>query len=147
MLEEKLANDLRQVMKSGEKVRLDVIRQIRASIKNTQIAKQKKLDESEVLGVVYKEAKQRRESIEEFKKGNRQDLVAQEEAELAIIMEYLPKQISREEIVAIASRIIQEAGAKGPRDKGKVMPKIIEQLKGKAEGREINEIVTELLNN
>jgi uncharacterized protein YqeY len=145
MLAEKLMVDLKETMKSGDKLRLSVIRQLRADIKNAEIAKQKSLDDSDVLGVISKSAKQRRESIAEFKKGDRQDLVAKEEAELAIILEYLPQQMSREEIIVAARQVIEEVGARGPGDKGRVMSKIISQLKGKAEGREINEVVTELL--
>ena len=145
MLADQLAGDLKQAMKSGDKLRLSVIRQVRAHIKNSEIARQMELDDPDIIGVISKEAKQRRESIEEFKKGNRQDLVAQEEAELAILLEYLPKQVGREEIVEAARAVIEESGARGPADKGKVMPKLITQLKGKAEGREINEVVSELL--
>ena len=98
-----------------------------------------------ILGIIAKEARQHQESIESFKQGNRQDLVAKEEAELAILNEYLPQQMTREEIVAEARRVIGEVGAQGPGDKGKVMPRLIAQLKGKADGREINVVVTELL--
>jgi uncharacterized protein YqeY len=145
MLQEKLIADLRYAMKGGDKTRVEVLRMVRASIKNAEIAQQKSLDDPDVLGVIAKEVKQRRESITEFKKGNRQDLVDKEEAELSILLEYLPEQISREEIVATARQVIEEVGARGPGDKGKVMQKLIPQLKGKAEGREINEVVTELL--
>jgi len=145
MLKDKLMADLKEAMKSGDKVRLSVIRMVRARIKNTEIAQQKNLEDSDVLGVIAKEVKQCRDSIEEFKKYNRQDLVEKEEADLGILLEYLPKQISREELVTIARQIINEVGAEGPGDKGKVMPKIISQLKGKAEGRDINEVVTGLL--
>ncbi|TET15099.1 MAG: GatB/YqeY domain-containing protein [Dehalococcoidia bacterium] len=145
MLQEKLTADLKEVMKAGDKTRLEVIRMVRARIKNTEIAKQKSLDDSDVLDVIAKEAKQRRESIAEFKKADRQDLLDKEEAELAILLEYLPQQISREEILAAARRVIEEVGARGPGDKGKVMQNLIPQLKGKAEGRDINEVVTELL--
>ncbi|MEE8471312.1 MAG: GatB/YqeY domain-containing protein [Dehalococcoidia bacterium] len=138
-------SDLKETMKSGDKIRLSVIRMVRARIKNTEIAKQRSLDDSDVLGVISKEAKQRRESIAEFKKADRQDLVAQEEAELAILLKYLPQQLSHEEIVAAARQVIEEAGARGPGDKGKVMSKLVAQLKEKAEGRDINEVVTELL--
>lgn len=144
-MQEKLMTDLRGAMKSGDKIRLEVLRMVRASIKNAEIAQQKSLDDPDILGIIAKEGKQRRESIAEFKKANRQDLVDKEEAELAILLEYLPEQISREEIVATARRVIEEVEARGPGDKGKVMQKLMPQLKGKAEGREINEVVTELL--
>jgi len=145
MLQEKLMNDLKAAMKGGEKQRKLVISLIRAGIQNAEIAKQKTLDDAGVLDVIAKEARQRRESIAEFKKGNRPDLVAKEEAELAILLEYLPKQISRDEIIAAARQVIEEVGAQGPGDKGKVMQKLMPQLKGKAEGSAINEIVTGLL--
>lgn len=122
-----------------------VIQMVRAGIKNAEIAKQKTLDDAGVIDVITKEVKQRKESIEEFKKGNRQDLVAKEEAELAILLEYLPKQMSREEIISAARQAIKEVEAQGPKDKGKVMQKLMPQLKGKAEGSVINEIVTGLL--
>lgn len=145
MLAEKLMGDLKVAMKARDKTRLSVIRQIRAQIQNTEIAKRQALDDSDILGVISKEAKQRRESIGEFKKADRQDLVAQEEAELAILLEYLPQQMSREEIVTVARRMIDEIEARGPGDKGKVMPRLVAELKGKVEGREISEVVTELL--
>ncbi len=145
MLQEKLTADLKEVMKAGDKTRLEVIRMVRARIKNAEIAKQKSLDDSDVLDVIAKEAKQRRESITEFKKADRQDLSDKEEAELAILLKYLPQQMSREEILAAARRVIEEVGARGPGDKGTVMQNLVPQLKGKAEGRDINEVVTELL--
>jgi len=144
-LKEKLNNDLKQAMRSGDTVRRSVIRLALAAIQNAEIARRAALENSDILGVLVKEARQREESIESFKQGNRQDLMAQEEAELAILHEYLPQQITRDEIVVEARRIIGEIGAQGPSDKGKVMPKLIAQLKGKADGREINAVVTELL--
>jgi len=145
MMQEKLAADLKEAMKSGDKTRLEVIRMVRAGTKNEEIKQQKSLEDPDIFGVIAKEARQRRESIAEFTKGNRQDLVEKEEAELAILLEYLPQQISREEIVAAAGQVIEEVGALGPGDKGKVMQKLMPQLKGKAEGRDINEVVTGLL--
>jgi hypothetical protein len=145
MLQEKLMADLKEAMKGGDKTRLEVIRMVRARIKNAEIAKQKSLDDPDVLDVIAKEAKQRRESITEFKKADRQDLLDKEEAELAILLKYLPQQMSREEVLAAARRVIEEVGARGPGDKGKVMQNLVPQLKGKAEGRDINEVVTELL--
>jgi uncharacterized protein YqeY len=144
-LQDRLTADLRQAMKSGDKTRLSVLRMIRARIQNAEIAQQKSLEDSDVIGLISKEAKEHRESIEEFGKGDRQDLVDKEKAELAIILEYLPQQISRDEIATAARRVIEEVGAAGLGDKGKVMQKLMPELKGKAEGREINEIVTELL--
>ncbi|MDY6893739.1 MAG: GatB/YqeY domain-containing protein [Chloroflexota bacterium] len=145
MLHEKLVADLKEAMKSGEKTRTSVIRLVRARIQNVEKAQQKSLDDTDVLDLISKEAKQRRESIAEFQKSSRQDLIDKEEAELAILLEYLPQQMSRDDIVAAARQVIDEVDARGPGDKGKVMSKLISQLKGKAEGRDINEVVTELL--
>ena len=145
-LKEKLEADLRQAMKDRDNVKRSTLRLRLAAIKNAEIAKRGSLDNPDILGIIAREVKQRNESIEAFKQGDRQDLVAQEEAEMAILKEYLPRQLSREEVIVEARQVIEEVGAQGPRDKGKVMSKIMAQLKGKADGREINEIVTELLN-
>ena len=144
-LKQKLLDDLKQAMKGRDEVRRSVIRLAMAGIKNAEIARQGDLDDTDILGIIAKEVRQRRESIEAFKLGNRQDLVAQEEAEMAILNEYLPQQITREEIIVAARQVIEEVGAQGAGDKGKVMHKLIAQLKGKADGREINTIVTDLL--
>jgi len=144
-LKEKLNNDLRQAQKSKDEVKRSVLRLVLAAAKNAEIARQAALEDSDILGIIAKETKQREESIAAFKQGNRQDLVAQEETELALLQEYLPQQLTRDEIVAEARKIIEEVGAQEPRDKGKVMPKLIAELKGKADGREINDVVTELL--
>lgn len=144
-LKQKLSDDLKQAIRGRDKLRSSVIRLIMAAIKNTEIAKQASLDEADILGIITKEARQRKESIEAFRQGDRQDLVAQEEAELAILKDYLPRQISRDEIITYARKVIDQVGAQGPRDKGKVMTQLIPQLKGKADGREINAVVTELL--
>jgi uncharacterized protein YqeY len=144
-LKQKLADDLKQALRGGDKIRCSVIRLLLAAINNTEIARQAKLEDADIYGVIAKEIRQRQESIDAFKKGKRDDLVAQEEAEQAILQGYLPQQMSREEIVAEAQKMIAEVGASGPGDKGKVMPKLVAQLKGKADGRLINEVVTELL--
>ena len=146
-LEEKIRNDLGKAMKEEDTTRRSVLRLILAGIKNAEKAQQKTLDDPGIIDVLSKEAKRHRESIEAFKQGNRTDLVEQEEAELAIINEYLPEQISHDDIVAAAKKVIEDVGATTPRDKGVVMSKLIPQLKGKAEGKEVNEIVTELLSN
>jgi len=144
-LKQKLSDDLKQAMKGGNKVRRSVIRLVIAAIKNAEIAKQATLDDTDILGIIAKEVRQHRESIEAFRQGSRLDLVAQEEAELTILNEYLPRQMTREEIIVAARQVIEGVGAQGAGDKGKVMPKLIAQLKGRADGREINAVVTELL--
>ena len=144
-LQQKLTDDLKRAMKGGDRVRTSVIRFTMAAIQNAEIARQASLNDTDILGIIAKQVRQRQESIESFKQGNRPDLVAQEEAEMALLNEYLPQQMSREEVVAEARRVIAEIGAAGPGDKGKVMPQLIAQLKGRADGRVINEVVTELL--
>jgi len=145
-LRQKLSDDLKQAMRGDDKVRRSVIRLVMAAVRNAEIARQAALDDdTDILGIIAKEARQRRESIEAFKQGNRQDLVAQEEAELAVLSEYLPLPMSGEEVKVAARQVIEEVGAQGLSDKGKVMPKLIAQLKGRADGREVNAVVTELL--
>jgi uncharacterized protein YqeY len=144
-LKQQIESDLKQAIRAKDTTRRSVIRLVLAAVKNAEIAKQAALDDPDILGVIAKEAKQRHESIEAFKQGSRPDLVAQEEAELEILQAYLPQPASREEITAEAQRIITEVGAQGPQDKGKVMPRLIAKFKGRAEGREINEVVSSLL--
>lgn len=144
-LKQKLTDDLKQAMKGGDKVKVFTIRLVMSAIKNAEIAKQAALADGDILGVIAKEARQREESILAFKQGNRQDLVDKEEAEMKVLQVYMPAQMGRDEVLAIAKKVIAEVGAKGPSDKGKVMPKLVGQLKGKADGRLINDIVTELL--
>jgi len=145
ILKQKLTDDLKQAMRDGDTVKRSVIRLVMAAIKNAEIARQTTLEDSDILGVIAKEVRQRKESIEAFKQGKRADLVSQEEAEMAVLEKYLPQQMSREEVVAEARKVIAEVGASGLSDKGKVMPQLIARLKGRADGREINEVVTELL--
>ncbi len=144
-LKQKLNDDLRQALRDGNKAKVAAIRLLLSAIKNAEIARMGALEEADIFGVIAKEIRQRQESIEAFKKGNRQDLVTQEEAEMAVLQSYMPKQMTREEIIAEARKVIAEVGAAGPADKGKVMPKLIATLKGRADGREINAVVTELL--
>jgi hypothetical protein len=144
-LKERLNSDLREALRSGDEHRKAALRMVLAALHNAEIEARGELDDSAILGVLAKEVKQRRESIEEFRKGRREDLVAREEAQLAFIQPYLPQQMTREEIIEAARNVIAEVGARGPADKGKVMPVLINQLRGRADGREINAIVTELL--
>ncbi|MEJ2738370.1 MAG: GatB/YqeY domain-containing protein [Dehalococcoidia bacterium] len=144
-LSERITGDLRQAIKERDDNRRSTLRLVLASIQNAEIAKQKKLDDAEVLSVLAREAKQRKESIESFKQGNRPDLATKEEEELAIITGYLPTQLSHDELVEMAKKVITDAGATGIRDKGKVMSQIVPQIKGKAEGKDVSDVVTELL--
>ncbi len=146
-LAQKIRTDLEQALRKNDKLRCSVLRLALSSIRNAEIAQQKTLDDDGILIVIDKEAKMRRESIEAFEKGNRPDLVAKETAELAILLEYLPEQMTREEIVEAARKVISELGAASPKDKGKVMSQLMPQLRGKAQGQEVSEVVTELLSN
>jgi uncharacterized protein YqeY len=144
-LKEQFSADLKDALKAKDELRKGTLRFLMAAVHNAEIEAGHQLDDNDVLAVLSKQAKQRRESIEEFRKAGRDDLVAKEEAELAVLVGYLPPQMSREEIAAEARRVIAETGARGPADKGKVMPVLVNELRGRAEGREINEVVSELL--
>lgn len=144
-LTDRLREDLNQALRKGDQTRLSVIRLLISNINNAQIAKGGPMDDGDVLAVMNRQARQHRESIDAFRKGDRADLLAKEEAELAVLLEYLPQQMPREEIAAAARKVIEEVGARGPGDKGKVMSRLMPHLKGKAPGAEINAVVTELL--
>jgi len=144
-LKDSIQEALKRALKQQKKVEVATLRLLLSEIRNVEIAQQKPADDNTVLDVITKEVKRRRESIESFKKGNRSDLVAQEETELAILLSYLPKQMDRAEILTAARQVIEAVGAKGPGDKGKVMSRLMPQLKGKADGKEVSEIVSELL--
>lgn len=144
-LKEQLAADLKDAMRQRDARRREVLRLTLAALHNAEIEARGELDAAAVAGVLAREAKRRRESIEEFRKAGRQDLVEKEEAELAILSAYLPQPLSREEIVQAARQAIQETGASGAKDIGKVMPVLMQQLAGRADGRQVNEVVRELL--
>lgn len=144
-LNERLMADLKDAMRNRQEVRVSTIRLARAAITNEAIAKRRPLDEAELVGVISRQVKQRRESIEEFNKGNRPDLVAREQAELEILLSYMPQQMSRDEIATEARTVIEQVGAKEPKDFGKVMSKLAPQMKGRADGQLVAEVVRELL--
>ncbi len=144
-LKDQLADDLKDAIRGGDEARKTAIRMVTWAVKNAEVAAGQPLADAEVLSVIAKQVKQGKESIREFQKADRQDLVAKEEAEVRVLEAYLPPQMSREEIAEAARAVISRVGASGPADKGKVMPVLIGQLAGSAGGREINEVVTELL--
>jgi len=145
-LVEKINNDLKEAMKSGDKIRLETIRSIRALILEFQKSGSgKEFTDEEGIRILTAAAKKRKEAIEQFTNANRLDLAEKESAELKIIEEYLPKQLSKEEILEEVKRIANEVGAKDKNDFAKVMPVAAKNLKGKADGKIIREIVEKYL--
>ena len=144
-IRERLDEDLKGAMRERDEVRRSVLRMVRSEVQNEEKAAQKTLDDEGILGVLSRQARRHRESISEFRKGGREDLVQKEEAELGVLLAYLPAQLTAEEITALAQQAIQDVGARGPTDRGKVMGKLMPQVRGKAEGSAVNEVVSELL--
>jgi uncharacterized protein YqeY len=144
-LEDRLQGDLREALRARDEHRKAVIRLALAAIKNAEIAQGSKLDDASVAAVLQREASQRRDAIAELKTANRLDLLAKDEEELVILEEYLPKLLSREEIVAEARQIMAEVGATGMGQMGSVVRELMSRLKGRVDGRVANEVVRELL--
>ena len=147
-LQERLTEDVKTAMKAREagKSRLSVLRMVKASIRKIEIDRKKELNDEEVLDVLAKEVKMRRDSMEDFRKGNRPDLVAALEEEIAILAEYLPAQLSEEEVRALVDQAVSQAQAVTAKDMGKVMAILMPQVKGKADGKLVNTLVRERLN-
>jgi uncharacterized protein YqeY len=149
-LREQLTDDLKQAMRQQDETRKRTIRSVISAIKQAETGldssgQRVSLSENDLLALVAKQAKQRQESIVEYQKGGRQDLVAEEEAELAILEAYLPQQMGPAEIEAEARQVIAEVGATGPADLGQVMKPLMARLRGRADGKLANQIVRELL--
>ena len=139
--------DMKQAMRDRDKTRLSAIRMIRSALQNARIAKgpDGSVDEAEAADVLAREARQRRESIEEFRKAGREETLAEQEQELAVVLSYLPQRLSREEIVEEARALIAELGARGPGDRGRVMGALMPVMRGRADGRDVSDVVQELL--
>lgn len=142
-----LTEDMKLAMKDREngKLRLSVIRMVRSNIKNVEINDKKELTDDEVLAVLMKEVKMRQDSLEEFQKAGRSELVAQAEEEIKILKKYLPEALSDEELKGIVAEVVAEVGATTMKDMGKVMPAVMAKTKGRADGKRINAMVRELL--
>ena len=146
-LKEQLTEDMKTAMKAKEagKQRLGVIRLVRSAVRQLEIDGKKELDDAGVLAVLSKEVKQRRDSIEEFRKGGREDLVKQNEEEIAILMEYLPQQLSEDEVRSLVKEAVTASGASSPKDMGKVMKLLMPKVKGRADGKLVNDLVRGML--
>ncbi|MEK7238062.1 MAG: GatB/YqeY domain-containing protein [Nitrospirota bacterium] len=144
-LSERLSEDLKKALKAGEKDALSVIRMIKAAVKNKEIEKRTPLGDEEINGVLLSLARQRKESIEQFSKANRQDLVEKETRELSIIKSYMPRQLTEEELKAVIEDAIKEIGAGSPKDTGKVMKFVMAKVKGQVDGKLVSELVKNLL--
>lgn len=144
-VKETLDIDLKDAMRQKDAIRRTVIRSLLSEIHNQEIEDHKGLDDDGAIRVLAKQAQQRRDSIEAFGLAERDDLVQKEKAELAIILGYLPQQLTPDEVTDIVRASIEQVGAEGPQDMGKVMGAIMPQVRGRAEGREVNRIVTEML--
>ena len=146
-LRDQLNEDVKNAMRNKDTETRDTLRLLLAAIKQEEIDSQTTLDDAGVQAVINKQAKQRRESIDDYTKANRLDLVAEEEQQLTIIERYLPQMMSREEVEALAKAAIAETGVTDAKGMGQVMGKLMPQVKGKADGRLVNEVVRDLLNN
>ncbi|GIP25117.1 hypothetical protein J23TS9_02470 [Paenibacillus sp. J23TS9] len=144
-LSERLNEDMIQAMKSKEKFRLSTIRMVRSTIKNLEIDLKRTLDDNEVLDILSREIKQRKDALQEFKKADRDDLASNVEAEIEIIGQYLPEQLSEEEIKVIVQQTIQETGASSKADMGKVMSALMPKVKGRSDGKLVNQVVQQFL--
>ena len=141
-----LTADMKQAMRDREsgKLALGVIRMARSNIRNIEIDDKKDLSDDEVMAVLMKEVKMRQDSIEEFKKAERMELVEQNEKEIAVLQKYLPQQLSDEELKVLVHEAVSECGATSLKDMGKVMPIVMGKAKGRADGKRINMLVREI---
>ncbi|CAM3437507.1 GatB/YqeY domain-containing protein [Marinicrinis lubricantis] len=144
-LSERLNQDMKQAMKDQDKFKLSVIRMIRSSIKNVEIDQKKTLEDSEVLDILNRELKQRKDSLQEFEKAGREDLAANLRQEIDVITQYMPAQLTEEEVKSIVQQTIQEVGASSKADMGKVMSALMPKVKGRADGKLVNQLVQQLL--
>jgi len=144
-LQEKLMVDLKASMKSKEKVRKNVVILVKAAIKQREVDERIELDDTDIIDIIAKQIKQKKDSIKDFEKGNRQDLVDLTNEEIKILLDYLPPQLSNEELDSIVKDAIEQTGAQTKKDLGKLMALIMPKVKGKADGTQVNQIVAKYL--
>jgi len=146
-LKERISSEIKTAMKSGDRNTVSVLRMVKAKILEKEVALRSKkgrdyqLNDEEAVGVILTYAKQRRQSIDSYREGGRDDLAAQEESELLILQQYLPKQLSEEEVEAMVEQAISETGASGPQDMGTVMKALMPKVKGAVDGKLLSEMV------
>ena len=146
MLEEKIFNDYKEAMKNRDTLKSSVLSFLRAAMMNTAIEKKKKnLDDNDVIAVIKKQIKQRQDSIEQFQKGNRQDLADKESKELGILKAYLPEELTEEEIKKIIEEAVLSTGVASIKDMGKVMKEVTAKIAGRADGKLVSDLVRERL--
>ncbi len=144
-LKEQLLQDVKNAMRAGDNERRNTLRMLLAAIKQTEVDSRTTLDDAGIQSALSKQAKQRRESIADYERAGRDEMAAQEKAELAVIEAYLPQMMSREEIVTLARAVIAQLGVDSAKGMGQVMGRLMPQVKGKADGRLVNQVVRELL--
>lgn len=146
-LAERLAEDMKQAMRSKDKMRLSVLRLVKAAIRNTEIDKKITLGDEEIVGILRKEVKQRKETMTTIEGSGRDDLIEELKLELEILGEYLPAEMDEAQIELLVQEVIRKVGATSKADLGKVMPVVMKRIGGQAEGRTINRIVQQVLGN
>jgi uncharacterized protein YqeY len=140
-LKETLDQDLKTAMREKAQLRLDTIRMLKSAIKYREIELMKPLDDAGVQGVIASEVKRRRDSVEQYRAGNRPELAEKEEAEIAILQGYLPQQLSEDELRAKVDEAVKKVGAQGPKDMGAVMKALLPEVQGRAEGKIVSDMV------
>ena len=144
-LREKLDEDLKSAMRAKDSLRMNTVRALKSAVKYREIELMKPLDEAGILGVIATEIKRRRDSVEQYRAGNRPDLADKEDAEIKILQEFLPQQLTPAEVEAKVIEVIARVGAQGPKDMGAVMKALLPDVQGRADGKVVSELVKQRL--
>jgi len=144
-LKEQIQNDLKKALKAKEKGKVSVLRMVNSEIKNEEIEKKEDLTDEDIIQIISKELKKRKEGVEEFKKAGREETVEEEERQIKVLEKYLPEQLEEDEVEELVEEVIEEVGASDMSDMGEVMKEIMPKVKGKADGNMVNKIVREKL--